>query len=103
MFAVCTHLLVAMLESVVAKKEICGLCLPNGEQMLAESFVNNSLLFLKVEPKTLRKALEIVQLFAIASRSQCNIEKSRLISLIKSDGLDYAGWIGEVVGKGMIF
>ena len=83
MFVACTHPLVAMLESVVAKKEICGFNLPNGEQMLAKLFADNSLHFLKVEPDNLRKVLEITQLFATASRAQCDVKKSRLISLIE--------------------
>ena len=53
--------------------------------------------------QSIRRALEIVQLFATASRSQCNVEKSWLISLTESNGFDHAGWTGEVVGKGKIF
>ena len=64
LFVACTHPLVVMLKSVMTKKEICGLCLPNQEQMLAKLFVDDYLLFLKVKPRNLKKALEIVQLFA---------------------------------------
>ena len=63
----------------------------NGEKILAKLSTNESLLFLKLEPKNVRKALEIVQLFATMPRSQFNIEKSRLISLIESDAFD--GWV----------
>ena len=55
-----------MLEAAAAKKEICGLCLPNGEQLLAKLFADDSLLFLRAQPDNLRKALEIVQIFALA-------------------------------------
>ena len=68
--------------------------------MLSKFFTNDSLLLLKVEPNNLRKALEIVQLFATALGSKCNIEKSRMISLIESNGFDYVG-TGEIVGKGV--
>ena len=103
LFVACTHPLVALLESAAAKKEIFGLSLPNGEQLLIKLFADDSLLFLKVEQENIKRALEIVHLFALASGSQCNIEKSRLISLTRSDGLDYAGWTREVVKKGNIF
>ena len=50
-----------MLELIAAtKKEICGLCLLNEEQMLAKFFANDSLLFLKTQPDNLKKALEVV-------------------------------------------
>ena len=98
-----TYPLVVMLEFAIAKKEIYGLSLPNGEKMLAKLFVDDSLLFLKVEPGNLRKVHEIVQLFASPLGSQCNIEKSRPISLTKGDGFFYVGWIGEVVSRGTIF
>ena len=103
LFAACAHPLVALIEAVAAKKEISGLCLPNGEQLLIKLFANDSLLFLMADPQNLRKGLEIVQLFAQALGSQCNIEKSWLISLPKSNGFDYAGRTGDVVGKGKIF
>ena len=80
LFATCTHPLIAMLELKATFKEIGGTSLPNGEQLLAKLFENDSLLFLKVELENISKALEIVQLFAMASGSQCNIEKSRLIA-----------------------
>ena len=60
LFAACTHPLVAMLEAAFKKKEICGLCLPNREQLLAKFFADDSLLFLKADTKNLRIALEIV-------------------------------------------
>ena len=103
LFSACAHPLVAMLEKAVAKKEICGLCLPNGKQLLAKLLADDSLLFLKVEPNILRKALEIVQLFSLVLGSQCNIEKSILISLTKSDGFDYVDGAREVVSKGTMF
>ena len=87
-----------MLESVVAKKEICGLGLPNREKILAKLFANDSLLFLKAEIDNIRKALEIVQLFARASRLPRNMKKSRPISLIESNGFDYVGWTGKLLG-----
>ena len=37
------------------------------------------------------------------SGSECNIEKSRLISLLEDIKFDYAGWSGEVVKRGNIF
>ena len=58
---------------------------------------------LKEDPQSLRRALKIVQLFAKASGSQCNIKKSWLISLTESDGFDYARRMGDVVDKGKIF
>ena len=54
-------------------------------------FIDDCLLFLKIDPQSVRRGLK------------CNIEKSRLFSLTESDGFDYAGWIGNVVGKGHIF
>ena len=87
----------------MAKKEIFGLFLLNGEQLLIKLFVNDSLLFLKGHPQNPRRGLEIVQLFAQALGSQCNIKKSWLLSLIQSNSFDYARWIGDVVGKGKIF
>ena len=98
-----THVLVTMLKSITSKKEIFELSLPNGEQILAKLFADDSLLFLKAKLDNLRKALQIVQLFAPTSWSKCNIEKSRMISLTESDGFDYAGRTREVVGKGTIF
>ena len=65
--------------------------------MLTKLFANHSLLFLKAKPNNLRRTLEIVQLFATTSSSQCNFEKSQLISLMESDGFAYARWMGEVV------
>ena len=92
-----------MLEVTTTKKEIYGLCLPNGKQLLAKLFVDDSLMYLKVEKENLRKALEIVHLSATISGSQCNIEKSRLISLAKNHNFDYTRWNGELVRKGNIF
>ena len=103
LFAACTHPLVALMEAVVAKKEILRLSLPNCEKLMIKLFANDSLLFLKADPQNVRRGLELVQLFAQASGSQCNIEKSQLISLTKSDSFDYAGWTRDVVGKGKIF
>ena len=103
MFATCTHPLVSLLEIAVEKKEIYGMSLPKGEQLLVKLFANDFLLFLKANLQNMRRALEIVHLFAKASVSQCNIEKSRLISLTESDGFDYAGWTREVVSRGKIF
>ena len=40
-----------------------------------------------------------MQEFATASGSQCNIEKSRLISLSEADFIDYAGWTGEFIKR----
>ena len=85
------------------KKEICRMHLPNMKKMLARLFVDDSFLFLKVESNNLKQVLEILQLFNKALGSQCNIEKSRLISLTKSGGFDYARWIGEEVRKEKIF
>ena len=76
LFAACTHPLVALMEATAAKKDILGLSLPNGEQLLIKLFANDSLFFLKADPQNLRQGLEIVQLFAQALGSQCNIEKS---------------------------
>ena len=95
--------LIAMLELTTNKKEILRLSLSNEVHLFDKLFTNKSLLFLKAEQENIRKALEIVQLFAIALGSQCNIEKSRLISLMESDRFDYARWIGEVISRGMIF
>ena len=66
-------------------------------------FADDSMLFLKAEADNVRKALEIVQTFGVASGSECNIEKSRLISLLEDIKFDYAGWSGEVVKRGNIF
>ena len=76
LFVACTHPLVALLETVAAKKEISGLRFPNREQLLIKIFAYDSLLFLKPDPQNLRRGLEIVQLFAQALGSQCNIQKS---------------------------
>ena len=102
LFATCTHPLVALLETTAAKKEISRLGLPHGEKFLVKLFADDSLLFLKVDTQNVRRGLALVQLFAQASGSQCNIGKSRLISLTKSDGFDYVGWTREVLGKGKI-
>ena len=65
-------------------------------------FADDSLLFLKAEGNNVRKALELVQLFATASGSQCNIEKSRLISLTEEDGFGSSGWTGDIINRGNI-
>ena len=66
-------------------------------------FVDDSLLFLQAEKANIRKALETVQNFATTSRSQCNIEKSRLISPTEAGIFDYyASWVGEVIKRGNI-
>ena len=58
LFAACTHPYSGNVGGDSgAKKEICGLCLPNGKQLLAKLFADDSLIFLKVGPDNLRKAL----------------------------------------------
>ena len=52
---------------------------------------------------TIERPLEIVQLFATTLGSQCNVVKSRLISLTTCDKFEYVDKMGEVVGKGIIF
>ncbi len=96
-------LVVAALESSAEKGEIQGLALPGGKHLLAKLFADDSLLFLKANSDCLRKALQIVQLFATASGSKCNIEKSRLISLTEGESFDPSSWYGEVISKGTIF
>ena len=76
LFAACTHSLVALLEVAAAKKEIARLSLPNGEHFLVKLFEDDSLIFLKADTQILRRALEIVYLFAKALGSQCSIDKS---------------------------
>ena len=68
LFATFTHPLIAMLELMVEKKEICGFSLPNREQLLAKLFAYNYLLFLKAKPENLRKALQIMKLFCKSIR-----------------------------------
>ena len=69
-------------------------------QLLIKIFADDSLLFLRAEGNNVRKALELVQLFATASGSQCNIEKSKLISLSEEDGFDFSGWTGDIINRG---
>ena len=45
----------------------------------------------------------MIQEFAWASDSQCNIEKSILILLLEDASFDPANWNGEVVNKGQVF
>ena len=65
-------------------------------------FADDSLLFLEENKENIGRALEIVQEFAMASGSQCNIEKSRRISLSEADSFDYADWTVEVIKRGNI-
>ena len=102
LFALGSHPLVAALEASADKGEIQGLELPRGKRLLAKLFADDSLLFLKANFDILRKALQIIQLFATASGSKCNIEKSRLISLTEGDSFDPSSWSGEVISKGTI-
>ena len=84
------------LEEKAAKEGNKGLTI-QGDQLLLKMFADTSLFFLKVEDRVLRKAPEVIQNFAIASGSQCNIEKSRLISLTKGHSFDPSCWNGKFV------
>ena len=77
----CSYPMVITLE-VNVKKGNLGLKLPNNQQLMLNLFANDSLLFLERE---LKFALHTIKVFVIALESQCNIEKSRLISLIEED------------------
>ena len=90
------------MEQAGERGEITMLQIHNVKQLLIKMFTGDSLLFLKAEENNVRKALEIVQLFSIASGSQCNIEKSRLISLSEEDSFDTFGWTGDIVHRGNI-
>ena len=74
-----------------------------GEQLLLKMFAYDSLLFLKAEDRVIRNALEVIQSFDVASGSQCNIDKSRLIFLTEGHSFDPSCWNGEIVHKGEIF
>ena len=96
LFAIGSHPLVTALEASAVKGEIQGLELPGGKQLLAKLFADDSLLFLKAKLEVLRKALQIVEQFAVALGS---IEKSMLISLSKNDLFDSSSWSGELVWR----
>ena len=101
LFAVCSHPLALALEKDVAKEDIKGLTVQD-DQLLLKMFANNSMPFLKVEDKVIRNALTFIQIFAIALGSQCNIDKSRLISLIEGHSFGPSCWNGKIVHKGVI-
>ena len=65
--------------------------------------VDDSSLSIKAEDTVVRNALEVIQTFALALGSQCNIEKSRLISLTEGYSFDPSYWNGEIVHKGEVF
>ena len=60
LFATCYHPLIVFLEQAAAKQEITGLKLPNGEQLLAKMFADDTLLFLQAKHKNVKRALELV-------------------------------------------
>ena len=84
-------------------KNLEGLAIPNVDQLLIKLFEDKSLLFLKVSSNTLIMALQVIQKFAVASRSQCNIDKSSLTLLTEKDVFDPSYWNVEVVNKGQVF
>ena len=62
----CTHLLESTLGTRTIEGNLCGLKLPNKEQLLEKICANNFSLFLKVDERLVRQALQIVLRFAIA-------------------------------------
>ena len=82
LFKICLHHLVITLEEEAKRGFIKGLVVQN-EQLLIKMFVDDSLLFLKADDRAMSNALEVIKRFAIASRSQRSIEKSKLISLLE--------------------
>ena len=65
-------------------------------------FTDDTLLFLKAEDCVIQNALTIIQTFSVASGSQCNTEKSRMISLIEGHSFGASYWNGEIVHKGEV-
>ena len=102
LFTICSHPLALALEEEAAKGGIPGLAMQD-DQLLLKMFADDSLLFLKAEDRVVRNALDVIQIFSIASSSQCNIEKSRLISLIEEHSFDPSSWNGKIVHKGEVF
>ena len=102
LFAIATHPLIIALQHAAQGGLIKGLVLPNDDQLLIKMFEDDSLLFLQADSTILRNALQIVQDFAVASGSMCNIEKSRLLSIVEDNSFDPSAWIGEIVPKGVV-
>ena len=103
LFAFNSHPLIIAPEDSASKELIQGLALPNGQHMLGKMFVDDSLVFLKADREVVRNALEVVQLFAEASGSKCNIEKSKMISLAEEDSFHSNAWLGDVIPRGKNF
>ena len=67
LFAASTHPFIALLEQAASEGLIQGLQMCNDEQLIIKMFADDSMLFLKAEADNVRKALEIVQTFGVAS------------------------------------
>ena len=68
LFAIFSHRLALALENKAAKGNIIGLVIQD-DQVLLKMFADDSLLFLKAKDRVVRNALDVIQIFAIASGS----------------------------------
>ena len=101
LFAIATHPILVKMHELATCGEIVGLALPSGKQLIAQALADDSFLFLKAEPDNIAKAMEVWNVFALASGLHINMRKSMLIRCTESDLVDL-GWCGQILDRGNV-
>ncbi|MCO5562139.1 hypothetical protein L7F22_015765 [Adiantum nelumboides] len=101
LFALATHPMLTLLTQLARDREIVGLTLPSGQQLVGQAFSDDSFMFLNANNANIGRAMEAWSLFALASGLHINTQKSALLNCTEID-LQGLGWQGLVVPRGTI-
>ena len=101
LFAIATHPILVRMHELATRGEIVGLALPSGKHLIAQALADDSFLFLKATPDNIAKAMEVWNVFALASGLHINMQKSMLIRCTESDLVDL-GWGGQILDPGNV-
>ena len=73
LFAIATQPILVKMNELATHGEIVGLALPSGKQFIAQALADDSFLFLKAALDNIAKAMEVWNVFALASGLHINM------------------------------
>jgi hypothetical protein len=101
LFSIVTHPILVKMHELAISRDIVGLVLPSGKQLIAQALADDSFLFLKAQPSNIAKAMDVWNVFALASGLHINMQKSLLIRCTEQHLVDL-GWCGRILDQGKI-